>query len=103
MIGYVQTAACRSVFINKYFGDDEAKPCGICDNCLNNKNKNLSQQEFREVSAMVLQLVAGSQQTIDTLVTKLDKINKQKLWTVINYLQSEKKIRLNAKGWLEVI
>jgi ATP-dependent DNA helicase RecQ len=35
-IGYLQgqTAICRSVYLAKYFGEKEAKPCGICDICI---------------------------------------------------------------------
>jgi ATP-dependent DNA helicase RecQ len=30
---------CRSVIIGNYFGDQQIQPCGICDNCLNQKKK----------------------------------------------------------------
>jgi len=34
MITYLeQTTECRSQFINRYFGDVQALPCGICDVC----------------------------------------------------------------------
>lgn len=35
-IGYIQgnPAICRSVYLAKYFGEKEAKPCGICDICI---------------------------------------------------------------------
>jgi ATP-dependent DNA helicase RecQ len=35
MIAYLQeTIQCRTQFINQYFGDTAAAPCGICDVCL---------------------------------------------------------------------
>jgi ATP-dependent DNA helicase RecQ len=35
-IGYLQgqPAICRSIYLAKYFGEKEAKPCGICDICI---------------------------------------------------------------------
>jgi ATP-dependent DNA helicase RecQ len=33
---YVYGFGCRPQYIMQYFGDDEFKPCGKCDNCLNN-------------------------------------------------------------------
>ena len=38
-IGYLQgqPAICRSVYLAKYFGEKEAKPCGICDICSGTK------------------------------------------------------------------
>lgn len=32
-----QDAVCRSILFRNYFGDQEAKPCGICDVCLSRK------------------------------------------------------------------
>lgn len=52
MENYVFNNNCRSEFILKYFGDIEAKKCGICDNCLNpkraekNKNDDHRKKEF---------------------------------------------------------
>lgn len=37
MENYVFSENCRGEFIMKYFSDDEAAPCGVCDNCLNPK------------------------------------------------------------------
>jgi ATP-dependent DNA helicase RecQ len=46
MLAYISlTNQCRGQFIAFYFGDKEAKPCGICDTCLNKKKKNTSTNE----------------------------------------------------------
>lgn len=34
MKGYIETESCREVYIRRYFGEEEADPCGHCDNCL---------------------------------------------------------------------
>jgi ATP-dependent DNA helicase RecQ len=36
-IGYLQgqSGSCRSIYLAKYFGEKNAKPCGICDICHN--------------------------------------------------------------------
>jgi len=31
---YVVSDRCRTEMLEEYFGDDDIKPCGICDNCL---------------------------------------------------------------------
>jgi len=36
---YAKENTCRSRFISYYFGDKTAKDCGICDNCLRNKSR----------------------------------------------------------------
>jgi ATP-dependent DNA helicase RecQ len=30
---YAQTGECRSVFLRRYFGEDDPPPCGTCDRC----------------------------------------------------------------------
>jgi ATP-dependent DNA helicase RecQ len=38
MVQYVkETHACRSQLLDRYFGDEATVPCGICDNCLQQK------------------------------------------------------------------
>ena len=34
MLGYAEMTACRRVALLSYFGEEDHKPCGNCDNCL---------------------------------------------------------------------
>ncbi len=34
MLGYCETTACRRQVLLNYFGEDQARPCGNCDTCL---------------------------------------------------------------------
>ena len=45
MVAYIETTLCRSRFISTYFGDDAAKECGVCDNCLKRKRCSLPAEE----------------------------------------------------------
>jgi ATP-dependent DNA helicase RecQ len=103
MISYIETKECRSRFINNYFGDMAAVDCGVCDNCLDKKSSDLNQQEFEKISADVLHLIKSKTHSLDSILVQLSKVKKEKLWTVINFLQSEKKIRKNNKGFLELV
>ncbi len=102
MLGYIATKDCRSFYINRYFGDEGAKPCGICDNCLEKKGSELSKEEFEKIAKHIIQIVRTGPTTINKLVSQLGKIKKEKAWKVISFLQSERKIKENAKGFLEV-
>ena len=33
MMDYARSRGCRQVFVLDYFGDDNKRPCGLCDNC----------------------------------------------------------------------
>ena len=103
MVSYIETTECRSRFINNYFGDDKAVDCGVCDNCLKKKAKSLSQDEFEKISSQIIHLVTGKPISIDSLLVQLSKVNKEKIWMVLTFLQSEKKIRKNNKGILEIV
>ncbi|HYD48938.1 MAG TPA: RecQ family zinc-binding domain-containing protein, partial [Terriglobales bacterium] len=33
MAEYAATTECRSIFLERYFGEEDVAPCGLCDNC----------------------------------------------------------------------
>jgi len=48
MENYIYQTGCRQEYILKYFGDDKAQPCGVCDNCLRlNKNQAQGKKDYR--------------------------------------------------------
>jgi ATP-dependent DNA helicase RecQ len=92
------TTICRSQFIAFYFNDTAAKKCGICDNCINEKNITLTTQELDSIMEHIFQLVKTAPQPVEELLKRSAGIKKEKLWKVINYLQSEKKLATNGNG-----
>ncbi|MCW3112869.1 MAG: RecQ family ATP-dependent helicase [Segetibacter sp.] len=88
---------CRSQYIGQYFGDKEMKKCGVCDNCLQQKNLHLSTEEFTQISQRILQSINGATE-IKSLLDQLHGIKKDKIWKVLDYLQDEGKIIVNEKG-----
>ncbi len=93
---------CRGQFIANYFGDENAKPCGVCDNCLHQKNINLSKEEFENIHQRIDAAVKS--QSIDAiqLLQNLSGINKEKAWKVINHLQSENKLLVDKDGKMKM-
>jgi ATP-dependent DNA helicase RecQ len=98
MIDYVGTSGCRSQFINHYFGDEAARRCGICDNCLNAAAGALSPEEFEKYAALVLDQLEKKQFTAEGLLKELKGIRKEKAWKVIEFLQAENKIKISREG-----
>lgn len=93
---------CRSKYIGNYFGDINMKPCGICDNCLQRKNMHLSAEEFTRISETILHHLKGDSAEIKFLLDRLNGFKKDKIWKVLDYLQSEGKIVVNEKGLLKL-
>jgi ATP-dependent DNA helicase RecQ len=99
MLGYIQPdVGCRSKYIANYFGDAAAKNCGICDACLSKKDKGVSRDEFNEIERRVLSAINGKEITIKALMLHLHDISKEKSWKVLEHLQSEKRIVIDAMG-----
>ncbi len=104
MIRFVQEEnACRSRIIGTYFGDTQMKDCGICDNCLKQKATVLSKEEFAAIEARLIQLLGKAPVDNKILLEQLTGIKKEKAWKVLNFLQAENKIGVDATGkvWLK--
>jgi len=103
MINYVHAKKeCRSQMICKYFGDNAAIPCGICDNCLSQKSVKLTKEEFESLNHRILNTVKYEPLPTRELFTKLSGIKKEKAWKVLEFLQAENKIEMDEKGWVRL-
>ena len=91
---------CRSIIIGNYFGDTKIGKCGVCDNCLEEKNDILSREEFDDILAVVLTNLALKPHDPVILLQKMHPHKKEHIWKVINYLQDEKRIMVTKEGML---
>jgi ATP-dependent DNA helicase RecQ len=99
MITYVnKTGICRSKMIGNYFNDISIKPCGICDNCINEKNLIIAKEEFENICTMIYKIIDNRSVTVKELLLNLVKFKKNKIWKVLNYLQSENKLIITRDG-----
>ena len=93
---------CRSQFIANYFGDKAAKPCGVCDNCLRQKNITLGKEEFENIHQRIIQTLQSHTLDAKELLATLSGINKEKAWKVINHLQAEDKLVVDKNGMVKM-
>jgi ATP-dependent DNA helicase RecQ len=98
MLGYVKTKACRSKMIGNYFNDLSIKSCGICDNCINDKEITVTTIEFENITAAIEKLTEKAALPSNELLKNLIAFKKEKVWKVLNFLQSENKIIISAEG-----
>lgn len=91
---------CRSKQIAFYFNAPIEKNCGICDNCINKQAININREEFESISQIILNAADTNGIAVNGLFQNLTKIQKDKYWKVLNYLQSEEKVELNKEGRL---
>jgi len=104
MIAYSkENQKCRSQFIGHYFGDATAKACGVCDICLRQKNKNISEKEFNTI-ALAIQKNKDQIIAIADLLKVCRNMNPTRIWEILNFLQSESKIEISEEKiirWLK--
>ena len=97
------TIACRSQVIAIYFNDLNVKRCGVCDNCINQKELIISGDEFTKITSYIFGFVNQNSTAIKDLLATAKGIKKEKLWKVIDYLQAEKKIEIDRSGKIVVL
>jgi ATP-dependent DNA helicase RecQ len=102
MLAYLEEKGCRSRFIAGYFGDHDIKPCGVCDNCLKIKSASLSGEEFENLHHRIINIISHEPLHSNELFEKLNDIKKEKAWKVLEFLQQENKIELDAAGRIQV-
>ena len=103
MVSYVrEEAECRSRIIGSYFGDNNIRSCGICDNCLRQRAATLSKEEFETLHHRIINMVKYETLHTKDLLLKLSNIKKEKAWKMLEFLQAEHKIEMDAGGWVRL-
>ncbi|MGN6293593.1 MAG: RecQ family ATP-dependent DNA helicase [Chitinophagaceae bacterium] len=99
MISYVKEEAdCRGRMIGVYFGDNNIRTCGICDNCLKQKKLSLSKEEFTAIHDRIRHIMQDDALEVKELFNQLQDIKKEKAWKVIEFLQAENKLWIEKDG-----
>lgn len=98
-IRYIKSPLCRSRLTGNYFGDEDIKLCGICDNCLHQKRSYITSPEFLMIEERILAALHQPVHSKD-LMKYLIGIKKDNAWKVIEFLQVEKKIEVNEAGMI---
>ncbi len=99
MATYVETdTSCRSQYVAAYFGDAEARACGVCDNCLLKKRKSTIVADVASMETEIYKHLDTKDNTVKGLLDKIPVEKRSKLWEVLQILQDQKKIRIDDRG-----
>lgn len=90
---------CRAQIIAGYFNDHAAKPCGICDNCIEKKKTGLSHEDFSSLQADITKALGSGSLTIKELMQQLRITDEKKIWEVIEHLLAENYLEMNESGY----
>lgn len=93
------TRDCRAQIIANYFNDHAAKPCGICDNCLEKKKTMLSHEDFSLLQADITKALVPGPLTIKELMQQLPITDEVKTWKIIEHLLAENYLEMSEAGY----
>ena len=98
MVSYsMQQTECRSVVIQRYFGDQEATPCGVCDICLEQRRRRKSSQT--NIADTIIHLLGKESLTTREICREI-KAEPELIASVIEQMQREGKISATISGKL---
>ena len=98
MVSYsIQQTECRSVVIQRYFGDQEATPCGVCDICLEQRRRRKSSQS--NIADTIIHLLGKEPLTTREICREI-KAEPELIASVIEQMQREGKISATISGKL---
>ena len=98
MVSYsMQQTECRSVVIQRYFGDQEATPCGVCDICLEQRRRRKSSQT--NIANTIIHLLGKEPLTTREICREI-KAEPELIASVIEQMQREGKISATISGKL---
>lgn len=99
--GYAKnTQDCHAQIIARYFNDDTAQPCGICDNCIRRKKDGLSRKDFAALQSGITQaLIQRGPLTVKELMQQLHITDEKKVWKIIEHFLSEDYLEMNEAGY----
>lgn len=89
---------CRSQIIENYFGDRDAKPCGVCDICLKAKRSTSDRSTLQQ---HIIALLTEEHRTIKEVVAAI-KGEPRYIIECVDKLLREEKISLNDAGKLKI-
>lgn len=99
---YLTADACRSQLLLSYFSEKKSDACGICDHCISQKKKDLTDIEFEQIRQQIDSIVRDNPLTISDLVSQLNNVEEAKLLRAIRWKIDAGEIRTNDNEELEV-
>ena len=91
---------CRSIILQRYFSDNEAVPCGICDRCLATRRQHAAAD--KSLNDKILELLKQAPLSARDIAREIKAIPSA-VATAIDELIAERKISTTQEGKLVII
>lgn len=85
MLGYVEYKICRNIQLLNYFDEPDAKKCGVCDVCL--EEKRMQQGDLLEIiSNQIIEVLKNAQLNTSDLIKSIKKGSEKEKLKVIRLM-----------------
>jgi ATP-dependent DNA helicase RecQ len=93
---------CRSKIIATYFNDLNSKRCGICDNCLNEKNLSITKEEFEKIKEGIKNSISEKPASSKQLLHQMQEFKQNKILKILHFLQEENIVSITEDGFIKM-
>ena len=90
---------CRSVMLQRYFGDDEAADCGVCDVCLQNRRRERNDSE--QLSFSIMELLRRGEMDVRELCREI-KVDPERVALAVDKVKEGGKSSASRSGKLRM-
>lgn len=96
VFAYASHTKCRSQLLLNYFDESNAPKCGVCDVCLDEKNKRKAADIMDEITDEIAALLSNIPIDLDTLVSSVKNGTEKEILDTIKLLLDAGKIKFNG-------
>ena len=96
-----EPAECRSVLIQRYFGETDAVACGACDRCLEQKKRGTDTPGQQALQREILSRLSGGPADVRSLAAQIRR-DIRHILECVTVLLREKKIIEESDGKLRI-
>lgn len=93
---------CRSMQLLRYFGEDMKRRCGECDVCSSKNKKTLTQDEYQEISEIIINELKENETNIYDIIEILKTYREEKVITSIKWMLDNNIIKQDEEGILAI-
>lgn len=97
-----QTESCRSLLIQRYFGERDAQPCGRCDVCTGRYKSTLSDRDFDELTRNMIAFIRTHQPQYMEAVNRGPGASPALREASLRYLMDKGIVQATAQGRLNL-
>lgn len=102
-IRYAEERRCRSQLLLAYFGEQDSKPCGICDICTGRNKRETDTDEFISYARKIKDLLRHESLTAAQILESFAMKRQETVARVLAYMLDEGELEQNQDGGITLV